>query len=395
MAPGSLSGVPSLGDRAVNARRVFGSIDPKKGSPSLARWVETGSPVVDLDRVETVKRANAGIVAFVLAVSFLAALSTAPTGVVNGVRGDSTVTAAELTSAAGGAGLQFGAYEWNTSTWWPNASTYLPTLTRLRALGVNTLYVDITLAVSLTRAHSPQLAPFLADFAQLVAEADARGFHVDAVGGDPTWSKRPKGPAELLAAVARVTAQLPAGALAGVQFDVEPWGLPGWRRHATVRAIEWLRFVQATVSTWKQDGLAGSLGFTVPYWFNGANGAAPKVTFAGSTGYPFQLSLGLLASLPETNLNVMAYRNSTGGPNGSEALFEANLALLVAAGSNTSLLLGQETGQAKPPSITFFGLGCAAFQTAAAQIDTAFGSDANFAGIPVDDVETLLALCPP
>ncbi len=288
----------------------------------------------------------------------------------------------------------FGAYEWNTSTWWPNASAYGPTLVRLKALGVNTLYVDITEAVTLTQDGSSQLGSFLSDFSNLVTEANADGLHVVAVGGDAQWATTsPGGPAELLAAVARVTAALPAGALAGVQFDVEPWAIKALRHHAATYALDWVQFVHTTVSAWRSDGLIGSLGFTVPFWFNGDYASVPQITFGGVTGYPFQLALGLVASLPQTNFNVMAYRNTTSGSNGSEALFNANL-LLVAAGSNTTLLLGQETGRSKPASITFYRKGCADFDNAVSQIGTTFGANAHYGGIPVDDVETLLALCP-
>ena len=163
---------------------------------------------------------------------------------------------------------------------------------------MNTLFVDITEAVSLTQHRSEQLPGFLSGFAELFSEADAEGLGVDAVGGDPSWATRsPQGAQDLLAAVARVTAQLPAGAIDGVQFDVEPWGLAGWRHHATARAVDWLRFVQTMVTDWQHDGLSGSLVFTVPYWFNGDNGGVPQVNFAGARGYPFQLSLALLTPL--------------------------------------------------------------------------------------------------
>ncbi len=329
-----------------------------------------------------------------LAAIFVLSLTAAPGRSTQRVGAVAARTAVHLVSTSGETGAGLGAYEWNNAAWTPNPAAYQPTLARLRGLGVSTLFVDITEAVSLTLRHSEQLSSFLSEFRGLVTEADADGLKVDAVGGDPSWSKHPSGAQDLLAAVARVTAELPVGALDGVQFDVEPWGLAGWRQHATVRAVDWLRFVQTMVNDWQQDGLVGSLGFTVPYWFDGDNGGVPRVTFDGIEGYPFQLSLALLAPLADTVLNVMAYRDTTSGPNGSNALFNANLQLAVAAGSHTSLLLGQETGKAKPTSITFYGKGCAAFQTAVNQIGTAFGEDQNYSGIPVDDVESLLALCP-
>jgi hypothetical protein len=96
----------------------------------------------------------------------------------------------------------------------------------------------------------------------------------------------------------------------------------------------------------------------------------------------------------EADKDVMAYRNFTAGSNGSIALFEPNMAAVVAGGSSTNLLLGQETGNVQPPDVTFYGLGCAAFETAASQLHVQFDSDPNYSGDAIDDVETMLALCP-
>jgi hypothetical protein len=76
------------------------------------------------------------------------------------------------------------------------------------------------------------------------------------------------------------------------------------------------------------------------------------------------------------------------------ALFASNLQAVVAADSPTRLLTGQETGAATPAEITFYGTSCDAFETAATQITDAFDGDTQFAGIAVDDVESLEALCP-
>jgi hypothetical protein len=308
--------------------------------------------------------------------------------------GDAVQSGSLRSAAVVDPGAELGAYEWDNSTWWPDPSAYTATLTKLQALGVNTLYVDITEAVTMIQHHSTKLTSFLSAFASLVQEADKDGLRVDALGGDPTWATTNRnGPKQLLSAVTQITALLPSGALDGVQFDVEPWSLPGWRAHAAARELDWLRFIQKVVATWR-SGMTGRLGFTVPYWFDGSNGNVPEITFDGSTGYPFQLALPLLAPLNDTVLNVMAYRNFTAGSNGSIALFEPNMAAVVAEGSSTNLLLGQETGNVKPPDVTFYGLGCAAFETAASQLHVQFDSDPNYAGDAIDDVETMLALCP-
>jgi hypothetical protein len=292
-------------------------------------------------------------------------------------------------------GAEEGAYEWDDSTWWPDPSAYAGTLTRLKSLGVNTLYVDITEAVTLIRDHSSELGSFEAAFGQLVTEADADGFSVDAVGGDPAWATSERnGPAQLLSAVAQIVAATPDAPLDGVQFDVEPWGLKTWSSRRTRLIRDWLTFIETTVSTWRSDGLSGRLGFTVPYWFHGNSRTVPRVTFDGAKNYPFQLALGLLSPLPDTALNVMAYRNSTAGSNGSLALFDGNLAAALAAGSTTELLVGQETGVSAPSDTTFYGLTCADFDTATTQIADTFDGDAPYEGIAVDDVESLEALCP-
>jgi hypothetical protein len=292
-------------------------------------------------------------------------------------------------------GAEEGAYEWNDSTWWPDSAAYAGTLTRLKSLGVNTLYVDITEAVTLIRDHSSELGSFESAFGQLVTEADADGFAVDAVGGDPAWATTQRtGPAQLLSAVSQIIAATPDAPLDGVQFDVEPWSLKTWSSRRTRLVRDWLTFIESTVSAWRSDGLSGRLGFTVPYWFHGNSRTVPEGTFDGSTNYPFQLALGLLSPLPDTVLNVMAYRNSTAGSNGSVALFGGNLTAALAAGSTTELLVGQETGDAAPSDTTFYGLTCADFDTATNQIADTFDGDAPYEGIAVDDVESLEALCP-
>jgi hypothetical protein len=93
-------------------------------------------------------------------------------------------------------------------------------------------------------------------------------------------------------------------------------------------------------------------------------------------------------------LNVMAYRNTTEGPNGSEALFAGNLSAATAAGSGTELLVGQETGDVLPAETTFYGLPCSSFESASSQIADAFDGDTPYGGIAVDDVDSLEALCP-
>lgn len=332
-----------------------------------------------------------------LALSTLVALSTSLT-VGSGPLAAAATPAAQSApdiAASVATGAEDGAYEWDDASWWPHPSAYADTLARLPSLGVTTLYVDITEGVTLLRDHSSALAGFESAFGQLVADAGAEGLGVDAVGGDAAWATtQKKGPAQLLTVVSQIEAESPAPALDGVQFDVEPWGLKKWGSHRSAYARDWVRFIGATVSTWRSDGLGGRLGFTVPFWFDGATGGVPRITADRSTGYPFQLALGLLSPLPDTVLNVMAYRNTTTGPNGSLALFGSNIDAVDSAGSPTKLLAGQETGNVQPPETTFYGMPCASFVAATNQITDAFDGDTSFQGIAVDDVESLEALCP-
>jgi hypothetical protein len=370
----------------VERRFTFAGLRSSRGHQGIvvrrSRWV-TGSLILCLSAVVIMTATPVGAIA--------------PLHVSTPMAGskDALPSSALQLAAVVDPGAELGAYEWDNSTWWPDPSAYTSTLSQLQALGVNTLYVDITEAVTMIQHHSTKLQSFVSDFASLVREADNDGFRVDALGGDPTWATTSlNGPNRLLSAVRQIIALLPTGALDGVQFDVEPWSLPSWHTHAAARSLDWLKFIQHVVSTWSCDKMMGRLGFTVPYWFDGSNGNVPEVTFDGSKGYPFQLALPLLAPLDDTVLNVMAYRNFTAGSNGSIALFDPNMAAVVAEGSSTNLLLGQETGNVRPPDVTFYGLGCSAFETAASQLHVKFDPDPNYAGDAVDDVETMLALCP-
>ncbi len=281
------------------------------------------------------------------------------------------------------------------SSWWPDPAAYGATLAGLQAEGVRTVDVDITEVVSLEDHQPGRVAGFLTAFEQLVTEAAADGITVEAAAGDPSWAAPgAAGPGQVLAAAARVEADLGPGVLGGVQFDVEPWALPGWSTHRAADAGQWVTFVGATARAFAADGVTGQLGFTVPYWFDGVGGGVPEVTVGGHHGYPFPLALQEVGGTAAPVFDVMAYRNVATGPGGSLAEFAPDRAD-VPAGSPATVLLGQETGPSQPPDTTFYGTSCAAFRTAQARIATALAGAAHYGGTAVDDVETLLALCPP
>ena len=113
------------------------------------------------------------------------------------------------------------------------------------------------------------------------------------------------------------TRQVP---LVGLQFDVEPWGLPDWDDHRLEHTGQYLDLVADVVSSARTAGLGVPLGFAVPYWFDGSTDAIGPVEWRGLPATPIEHLLDVLAPSSGAYLAVMASRNTAGGEDGAVAV---------------------------------------------------------------------------
>jgi len=150
---------------------------------------------------------------------------------------------------------QRSAWAWQPALWRDRPAALLD---RLGQLGVNRIFVSVTMAHDRSVADAATLASF-------IQAAAARGVAVWAVEGDPSAvlpSEREKfrGRAAALAAFNRAQ---PAGArLRGVQFDIEAYLVPGY-------ALAPDRWIAAYLDTLAALGAAARMPVeaAIPFWF--------------------------------------------------------------------------------------------------------------------------------
>lgn len=275
------------------------------------------------------------------------------------------------------------AYQWDDRIWVDSPQTFNESMDRMHSAGVTDLYIDITRAVTYLRQDPAALGPYLYSLGRLLVNGTKRDVRIHALFGDPSWSTTDRqAPHDALAIVQHFEKQ-EGRALAGVQFDVEPWGLSTWPANKADYLAKYLTFIDEVASSFRSSALPGSLGFAVPYWFDGTTEALPE----GSV--PLVPILKSLDSVAQPYIVVMAYRNHATGINGSIELMAPALAL--AEHSNVAVIAGQEVGDVQPPSTTYHARSATDLNQALAQIREALRRSDAFRGIAVDDAAGLLA----
>lgn len=284
------------------------------------------------------------------------------------------------------------AYEWHDTTWSRSVAAYAPTLTSLRRLGVTDLVVDITRSITYVRSGTrTQLTTYLTTFRRLVAEGRSYGVTVRAVVGDPSWSVTGSNAGLQAVGVMQQLDGLTVGAApAGLEFDVEPWSRPGWPTKQAAYSSSYVTFVRSIAAAWNRLGIAGSLGFAVPSWFDGQGGAVPKIRVGVTTAYPMTQVLSALASVPSAYLNVMTYRRSVTGVDGTLARFGPVTTSAAASRSGVSLFLGQDVTANPVATTTLAGETLAQMQATFTTLQAAYADQPPFAGLEVNDAEGLL-----
>ena len=295
------------------------------------------------------------------------------------------------TTGSGFSASSVSAYEWYDSTWSSGASSYRPRLATLKRLGVTELFVDITRAVTMEQGSDAALKPYLSTFRELVAYAARENVRVHALMGDPCWATSDHaGAADALKVMSDLKALKVGSMPAGLQLDVEPWGLPAWSNEKSSYSLAYLSMVRSVAKSWQTLALPGSLGFAVPYWFNGAGGSVPPVDSGNGLVDPLTALLGILGSVRGSYLNLMTYMTDPSAPGGTIDSFRSDLVVAKRLGSPVTLLLGQELGEdPSEATTTFYGSDWATWTANVAKLRASFASTPHYGGLAVDDTEAM------
>jgi hypothetical protein len=244
-----------------------------------------------------------------------------------------------------GDSVRLSSYEWRESSWrTPEARSEL--VEAALELCLDRVYVDLTGAAT---AEGDEASSLVSDVVELSALAEAEGIEIGALAGDPWWPS-PQGHVDtdrVLQFVLDLNAH--ADLIAGLHLDVEPWGLEEWSDSRESLVMSYLRFVSHVEERRTDVGLDTPIAYLVPYWFDGSNGEAPLVTFAGRSEFPYEHVATILRN--DASLAVMAYRRQALGAGGIVELVSQELERMT-----PPVIIAVETAPIDPPSATFAGL---------------------------------------
>ena len=169
--------------------------------------------------------------------------------------------------------------------------------------------------------------------------------------------------------------------ISSLHVDAEPWGLDEWPDMKEELATAFLDLVATMEDLRIEVGLGVPVSYLVPYWFDGSNGEAPRISFDGESGYPYDHLTSVIRS--GGSVAIMAYRNRALGDGGIVDLVGHEIEQ-----ESPQVLIAVETAPIDPPTATFVGLDLA---TLRGQLQTVVDRTA-VSEVVINDLESLRRL---
>lgn len=260
--------------------------------------------------------------------------------------------------------------------------------------GINTIYLSIdtyldVLALKDELYRTEQKNRFNSALDSFVQKAHENGIKVDAVAGRSNWTEeKNRYKVDLIIEYVKEYNRTHEVKLRGLQFDIESYTLDSYQKDPKKVLIEFLNLVDDTVRELKDDDIRFSIA--IPEFYDSNSMHAPKFFYKGRYRYMFDHLLSIFEKKPGSSMLIMGYRNKSLGPDGS-----INLSYGEVMGANksyTKILVGTETSEVEPTSITFHGMPKSIYIEQVQYIRDAFEESYSFGGIATHHLESLLKL---
>lgn len=268
----------------------------------------------------------------------------------------------------------------------------------LKRQGVTEVYIDISNYNDydeLTGTNRQvKTAAFTATLRDEVRVFRSVGITPHALAGNVHWSDPDYSyiPLKLLNYVARYNqATTPDEQLAGMQFDIEFYNDKHFRSDYVANTNRFLFLTQQIITEYTQQFANYSkfaLGFAISAAMDGTDTAyIPNVTDGNKVRSPLQILLTQLHDLPQAYLAVMTYRNTA-----AEAIARTQDEMNAADTTNVKILIGEETTNVTPSSLTFYGHSKHELKQMTNKLQQAFRTSPALGGYAINDEAGFLQL---
>lgn len=243
---------------------------------------------------------------------------------------------------------------------------------------------DLFWSVHYQRQGRAQGIARAAELHAFIKAASACGLKIHALGGDPSHTLSQNHPRvmERVDATIEFNHATPEDErLAGLHFDIEPHGLPQWKKATLEEKCALLtQFVEINVKACERlRSKAPNMlyGADITFWFDKASPEGEPsypVTFKGVTKDATKHLLDVA-----DNVGIMSYRNTAEGKNGIISLVTKTITYADAAKGRA--YVGVKMADIGPPMEGFYGQTEAAMQEALKPVREAFAGHRGYAGI--------------
>lgn len=219
---------------------------------------------------------------------------------------------------------------------------------------------------------------------ELLREANAHGLRVHALAGDPAHTLR-ENHGKVLARVEAFAVFNEGGAskerFAGLHLDIEPHGLPQWKKASDVEKAELLtQFVEVNAKVVERlhaRAPSALYGADVAFWFDKTKPDGTPVypvTFRGVTTDATRHLLGFV-----DHVGSMSYRGQVEGKNGTIALVARSIAS--ADQAKGRVFVGVKMADIGPRMESFYGRTEREMNAELSKVDAAYRTRRGYAGL--------------
>ena len=170
------------------------------------------------------------------------------------------------------------------------------------------------------------------------------------------------------------------GRFDGVNLDIEPYILEGWKTQRAELACRYLDLCETFVRMRNASEPGLILGPAIPFWFDEI-----PVSWRGREALLSEHVQRLFEYVA-----IMDYRDTATGPDGIIDHAEAEIAF--ADGIGSKVVIGVETLETKPEKLTFHEEGTRAMERELRLVEEAFRSRPSFAGFAVHHLDSYRSL---
>lgn len=291
---------------------------------------------------------------------------------------------------------EVGIWEWNSPLQMTSAYQN-QVLSLLKKYGFNTIYITIDDYLKIAALTDPakkvaEKDAYFTHLAAFVGIAKAKGFSVDVEGGWKDWSfpeNRYKGYA-LIDFVEEYNRLYPNLKVRGLQYDVEPYLLPGYDENRGPILTEYLEFLDESVK--RMQKVDAEFSVVVPHFYHSVKQWTPAVTYGGKTAYPYTHILNILSRKSGSKILVMAYRNFFEGEDGIQEIATPNLTEASRGNYPVKVIVAQETGNVDPDYVTFHRKTKKDLSRTLSAITNTYKGETSFGGVAVNYVDPFFQL---